>query len=164
MDICLLSIFKLCRSIIYRKIDIINPSKAFSTLFVTNSEGVDIAVGAPSNQGGVISILTKTGFGKFNDDFDGIIHGRINPQVRGFSQTREFYSPKYTLENIENEKPDYRPTLYWSPDVMVDESKASIEFFTGDNLADYVVIVEGISTKGKICYATALIKTSISKD
>ncbi len=146
------------------KIEIINPSKAFSTLFVTNSEGVDIAVGAPSNQGGVISILTKTGFGKFNDDFERIIHGRINPQVRGFSQTREFYSPKYTLENIENEKPDYRPTLYWSPDVMVDESKASIEFFTGDNLADYVVIVEGISTKGKICYATALIKTSISKD
>ncbi len=146
------------------KIEIINPSKTFPALFAVNSAGVDVAVGAPSNPGGIISILTKTGFGKFNDDFERIIHGRITPRVRGFSQAREFYSPKYSFENIKNEKPDYRPTLYWSPDVRVEESKANIEFFTGDNLADYIVIIEGISTNGKICYATALIKTSIPKN
>ncbi|NQU84412.1 MAG: TonB-dependent receptor plug domain-containing protein, partial [Mariniphaga sp.] len=84
--------------------------------------------------------------------FKPAIWGNTVFQVNGFQQPNEFYSPKYTLESINDKMPDYRPTLYWSPEVVVKNGKANIEFFTCDNLSNYVVIVEGISKNGKICY------------
>lgn len=130
------------------KIEIINPSWRNFPFEINGGKG------------GVISILTKTGFGKFNDEFNRIIHGRITPRVRGFKQEREFYSPKYSFENTENEKPDYRPTLYWSPEVVLENGKANVEFFACDNLSNYIVIVEGISKNGKICFETGLFTVS----
>jgi hypothetical protein len=112
---------------------------------------------------GVISILTKMGRGDWEYEFKRIIHGRITPRVRGFQQARQFYSPKYTIENINNPKPDYRPTLLWNPKVKVENGEATIEFYTSDNLAKYRVIVEGISKNGKICLATSLLTVSIPR-
>ncbi len=113
---------------------------------------------------GVISILTKMGKGDWEYEFKRIIHGRITPRVRGFQQPRQFYSPKYTIENINNPKPDYRPTLLWNPEVTVENGEATIEFYTSDNLAKYHVIVEGISKNGKICLATSLLTVSIPRE
>jgi hypothetical protein len=76
--------------------------------------------------------------------------GRIEKQVNGFQKPHKFYSPKYSLENINSKTPDYRPTLFWSPSVVVEDGKANLEFYTCDNLGSYVVIVEGISKNGKI--------------
>ncbi|MBN1821019.1 MAG: TonB-dependent receptor plug domain-containing protein, partial [Prolixibacteraceae bacterium] len=87
-------------------------------------------------------------------EFRPTVWGKAVIQAKGFQQPHKFYSPKYTFENISNKLPDYRPTLYWSPEVLVKDGKASLEFFTCDNLSDYVVIVEGISKNGKICYGT----------
>ncbi|MBN1821020.1 MAG: hypothetical protein JW833_09895 [Prolixibacteraceae bacterium] len=84
-------------------------------------------------------------------------HNRNNKNyihINGFQPPNKFYSPKYTLENINDKLPDYRPTLYWSPEVAVKDGKANLEFFTCDNLSNYIVIVEGISKNGKICYGT----------
>jgi TonB-dependent SusC/RagA subfamily outer membrane receptor len=66
---------------------------------------------------GVIAVLTKMGRGDMYNEFVRNIPGRITPQVKGFQQPRAFYSPKYTVNNINDPKPDYRPTLYWNPDV-----------------------------------------------
>ncbi len=112
---------------------------------------------------GVISVLTKMGKGEWENNWERIIHGRITPRVRGFQQAREFYSPKYTYENINDARPDYRPTLFWNPDVAVTNGSAKIEFFTSDNLARYQVVVEGISKNGKICSATSLFSVSIPR-
>lgn len=102
--------------------------------------------GAP---GGVVSILTKTGFGNFNAEFKRKVHGRVTPFVRGFRQAREFYSPKYPLVKQDSiEKPDQRPTLYWSPDVTFDKGEANIEYYTSDMLGSYFVILEGITKSG----------------
>jgi hypothetical protein len=76
--------------------------------------------------------------------------GRIEKQVNGFQKPNKFYSPKYSLENINSKTPDYRPTLFWSPSVVVEDGKANLEFYTCDNLGNYIAIVEGISKKGKI--------------
>ena len=112
---------------------------------------------------GVISILTKMGKGDWEYEFKRIIQGRITPRVRGFQQPQSFYSPKYTIENINNPKPDYRPTLLWNPDVTVENGTAKIEFYTSDNLAHYRVIVEGISKNGKTCLATGLLTVSMQR-
>ena len=66
----------------------------------------------------------------------------------------EFYSPKYTLENINSEKPDHRITLYWNPNLITKEGKASISFFTSDDISKYKISVEGLTNEGKICIGT----------
>lgn len=112
---------------------------------------------------GVISVLTKMGKGEWENSWERIVHGRITPRVTGFQLPREFYSPKYTPENIDDQRADYRPTLLWNPDVNASGGSAKVDFFTADSFARYRVIVEGISKKGKICYATSLLTVSISR-
>lgn len=82
------------------------------------------------------------------------VKGRIRPAIRGYHRTPKFYSPTYTSENINDSKPDYRPTLLWEPELTFKDGKANIEFYTSDELAHYVVFVEGITKNGKICYGT----------
>jgi hypothetical protein len=109
---------------------------------------------------GVIAVLTKMGRGDMYNEFVRNIPGRITPQVKGFQQPRAFYSPKYTLNNINDPKPDYRPTLYWNPDVAFTDREARLEFFTSDKLARFHVIVEGISKNGKIISSAAVLTVS----
>lgn len=80
--------------------------------------------------------------------------GRIRPEIRGFHKPVRFYSPTYNSINISDPRPDYRPTLLWDPNLKFDNEKATIDFFTSDQLASYVVFVEGITKEGRICYAT----------
>lgn len=110
---------------------------------------------------GVISILTKMGKGVWENNWERIIHGRITPRVRGYQQPSEFYSPKYTSENIQDGRPDYRPTLFWNPELAIENGGTKIEFYTSDNMARYHVIVEGISKNGKICSATNMLTVSV---
>jgi TonB-dependent SusC/RagA subfamily outer membrane receptor len=112
---------------------------------------------------GVIAVLTKMGKGEWENNWERIIHGRVTASVIGFQQPREFYSPKYGIENIDDARPDNRPTLLWNPDVVVENGEAKIEFFTADNLARYHVFVEGISKSGKICFGTSLLTVSIPR-
>ena len=112
---------------------------------------------------GVIAVLTKMGKGEWENNWVRTIHGRITPTVVGFQQPREFYSPKYSMENINDQRPDKRPTLLWNPNVTVENGQANIEFFTADDLARYRIFVEGISKKGKICLGTGLITVSVPR-
>ena len=110
---------------------------------------------------GVISVLTHMGKGDWEHEFKRIVRGRITPRVRGFHQAREFYSPTYTMETKNNPKPDYRPTLYWNPNVKLKDKTAKIDFYTSDNLARYKIFIEGISNNGKICLGSGMLSVSI---
>lgn len=104
---------------------------------------------------GVLSFVTKSPGPKFYADFKRNIHGRIVPAVHGFKQSREFYSPVYPLaDDMDSEKPDFRATMYWNPEVYMKDNKAKVEFFTSEMTGKYNIIVEGISTKGRIIYGT----------
>jgi hypothetical protein len=105
------------------------------------------------DESGLIAIYQKTPF-KPVIDYE-FVRGRIRPEIRGFDRPAIFYSPKYTPENISSPKPDFRPTLYWNADVSLENGKANLGFFTSDELSQYVVVVEGISQNGKICFGTA---------
>jgi len=102
---------------------------------------------------GVISILSLKGY-----DYKPVakeITGTIIKKIKGFERFRVFYSPVYDRNNLDSEIPDYRQTLYWNPSVIVDERSRLLSFFTCDNLANYKVIVEGITMSGKICIGEA---------
>ncbi|MDX8337599.1 TonB-dependent receptor plug domain-containing protein [Draconibacterium sp. IB214405] len=101
---------------------------------------------------GVISILTRT---EVSDNYTNqLIAGTFVKRINGFQKYREFYSPRYTVAS-DSEIPDYRQTLYWNPAMLVDDKSQNVSFFSCDNLANYKIFVEGITTTGKICIGEA---------
>lgn len=97
---------------------------------------------------GVIAVYTKRGVpGKTND----YLIGAITQKIIGYQSNREFYSPKYTPDNINSPVPDYRTTLYWNPDVTTVNGEVVLVFFSCDNVTGYRIFTEGITTGGKIC-------------
>lgn len=65
----------------------------------------------------------------------------------GYQRPAEFYSPKYETPKQRNApERDLRTTLYWNPAVKIaPDGHAGIEYYTGDNGADYSVLIEGIA-------------------
>lgn len=68
-----------------------------------------------------------------------------------------FSSPDYSVpSDRESRIPDFRNTLYWDPDIITnDMGRAEIEFYTSDEAGEYVITVEGFSSSGRYCKATA---------
>jgi hypothetical protein len=135
---------------------IINELVDISTLPMGDIDHVDIfysggqlAAFGSMGADGVIAIYTKSG--TIDTDFVRYVRGRLSTRVDGFQTACRFYSPKYNIDNLETEMPDYRPTLYWNPTLKFEDRNARIEFFTSDFISKYLVIVEGISSKGTIC-------------
>jgi hypothetical protein len=126
--------------------------REFKTVRVRDVERIDIWDN-PLSTGGKILVYLKPG--RLVAQYDDYVKGRIIPELQGFNMPAKFYSPKYTLENINSPKPDFRPTLYWNPNVSLLNGKANINFFTSDEVTDYVVYLEGISKNGKIYFGTA---------
>lgn len=72
----------------------------------------------------------------------------------GYQTPVEFYSPKYdTVTSKDNEIPDLRTTLYWSPKLVTDErGNTTFSFYTSDQPGNYFVCIEGISETGELVY------------
>jgi len=102
---------------------------------------------------GVIAVYTK--WGMSDEEYNANPVGIISEKIFGYSAYREFYSPAYTLENMDTERPDHRITLYWNPYITAENGKASVSFFTSDDMARYKIFVEGITLNGEICLGTA---------
>lgn len=64
----------------------------------------------------------------------------------------EFYSVKYdTPESKADQNPDLRTTIYWKPNMKTNENgKAEFSFYSADSPTAYSVIIEGVTSNGKI--------------
>ena len=95
---------------------------------------------------GVIAVYTKRGPQGYMKE-----PGNLVVRVEGFSESKEFYHPKYDVITPENSIPDKRSTIYWNPNLTIDNSgKASIKYFNSDIAKKHLVIIEGIDSKGRI--------------
>ena len=110
--------------------------------------GYNMAIYGSKGGNGVIAVYTKTG--NTSVDYEKYESGKIIPRVQGFQKPKQFYSPKYTPENIDDPVGDYRATLFWDPNLKFEDNKSKVEFFTSDKLARYMVYIEGITKNGKI--------------
>jgi hypothetical protein len=47
---------------------------------------------------------------------------------------------------------DLRTTIFWKPDIVIldEHEEATFEFYTSDFLTTYSVVIEGLTTDGKI--------------
>jgi hypothetical protein len=77
--------------------------------------------------------------------------GLITYPFQGYHKARVFYSPKYDHPKTENDLPDTRTTIYWSPNIITDkDGKASFEYYNADTKGTYRVVVEGIDENGRL--------------
>ena len=101
--------------------------------------------------GSVIAIYTYAGKG---------IHsvrkskGIIDTEVPVFSESIEFYAPKYeNLSPTDWLKPDLRSTIHWDPSIKIDaKGQVSTSFYNSDTTGKVLIVVEAISDDGKIGY------------
>ncbi len=103
---------------------------------------------------GVIAIYTRRGRSETAD----VAKGMLEKKIAGYSTYQKFYSPQYFPEAEKQESPDFRTTLFWEPELLLENGKENITFFTSDQPGRYKVTVEGISESGRICYGTSWIE------
>ncbi len=130
------------------------PMSSIDKIEVLKSAAKCVIYGAKAN-GGVVAIYSQKGQVINNYAY---IKGILTKKIIGYSGNKEFYSPKYTAENINTEKPDHRITLYWNPNIITKNGKASLSFFTSDDSGMFKIFIEGITTNGDICIGTAEFK------
>jgi hypothetical protein len=64
-------------------------------------------------------------------------------------EPRVFYSPIHHTSLEKDYKPDLRTTLFWEPNIELEENKVVVlNYFNADNPATVRIIVEGITSNG----------------
>ena len=70
--------------------------------------------------------------------------------LQGFSVAEDFYQPDYSNKPLPETK-DYRRTLYWNPDLLLDDSgKAEVKFYNNGKATSIAVSAEGMAQDGTL--------------
>jgi hypothetical protein len=107
-------------------------------------------IGASNGSGGAIAIYTRRGGDQKTEPGKGL----ANNMVTGYNTIRQFYSPNYATISEENEKKDFRSTLYWNPEVVTTpgKSKVVLSFFNNDVSNAFRVVIEGMTKDGRLAH------------
>ncbi|MBB2146575.1 TonB-dependent receptor plug domain-containing protein [Pedobacter sp. LMG 31464] len=96
---------------------------------------------------GILIITTKRGKGKKMSEISAPGITIFTP--KGYDIVRQFYSPKYDVK--QDDKPDFRPTVYWNPHVVSDATgKATLNYYNTDQTGTYRIVIEGIDADGNL--------------
>ena len=69
---------------------------------------------------------------------------------QGYSNVREFYSPKYGASDLLDTKADTRSIIYWNPIVQTDASGETLLEYYNAGEGSYRVVIEGVAIDGGI--------------
>ncbi len=68
-----------------------------------------------------------------------------------YYRAKQFGAPVYKQGEFPEQRTDFRSTIYWNPNVQVDNSgKAEISFYNSDDITSFRTTVEGIGHDGSI--------------
>lgn len=104
-----------------------------------------------AGRNGVIAIFTKSGSTNKLSNLQDLKTVDVY-KMSGYSTPREFKSPAYKSPTVDDkEKPDYRSTIYWNPQLNTDgiSGTCSVSIFAADLPGRYRIIVEGMTETGK---------------
>ncbi len=120
-------------------------------------------VGAAGNgAGGALAIYTKKGADLSNSlSTSGDVF-----QYNGYSIIKEFYAPDYasgTDINMSTTQKDHRITLHWQPDITVDgvDIKVPLRFYNNERSKEFKIIVEGMTSEGKMLFIEKIVSPSM---
>lgn len=74
----------------------------------------------------------------------------LNPS--DYQQPIRFYSPQYR-DSVVSDLPDFRPTIYWNPDLRTDAwGQCGFSFYASDRVTTYDVVIEGVTDTGDVIH------------
>ncbi len=74
-------------------------------------------------------------------------------KVQGFSTASEFYCPDYSKQRLPESRHDYRRTLYWNPNLMLDENgEATITLYNNVRTTQISVDAAGQAADGTLLW------------
>lgn len=121
-------------------------------------KGPETAIYGSRGANGVIAIFTNIGE-ELNGPMDEV-NSTVSITHPGYYRAREFYSPKYNVLQPAQSQRDHRITLAWEPVVITDSlGKATVRFYTADDVAEYRVELEGITADGRLLQTGHFFKT-----
>ncbi len=83
-------------------------------------------------------------------------------QVVKYYRARKFDMPDYGDNKSENNRTDFRKTIYWNDHISIDKTgKKTISFYTNDEIASYRFIAEGIGSNGNATHVESKIFTQL---
>jgi hypothetical protein len=127
--------------------DILNQMLPSNVDFIDVIKGPKAAIFGSRGANGVVAVYTKNG-----TESSGVItnnSGSLNFEYPGFSNSRSFYVPKYSSDQVTNSDMDIRTTLHWQPFVELNtKGKCTVSFYVGDISGVYKVVLEGITSDG----------------
>ena len=72
----------------------------------------------------------------------------------GYSVAEDFYSPDYSKHRLPEGQKDYRRTLYWNPNLQLDENgQARITFYNNSRTTQIRVEAEGQARDGTLLWS-----------
>lgn len=78
-------------------------------------------------------------------------------ELRLFQQPVYYSFPDYS-KKADFSIPDFRQTIYWNPDLKVDDKKtAEFSFFTSDEKGKFIIEIEGLTNLGEPVYIQKII-------
>lgn len=121
------------------------------------------AGGWGNSPGGAVAVYMKKGEDLLNAMSS---HGKVLT-YNGFSVIKEFYVPDYKTNPADKNKTDNRITLDWRPSIFINNvnPKIPLTFYNSDRTKNYKIIVEGMTTSGKmVCIEKTISKSDYIKD
>ena len=100
---------------------------------------------------GNVSMTGLVSYTTYGGDLAGFV---LDPRsvvmnYEGLQLQREFYSPPYdTPKQRESRWPDQRNVLFWAPQVVTQDGKQHLEFYTSDVAGDYNIVIRGMTADG----------------
>ncbi|MBI3501514.1 MAG: carboxypeptidase regulatory-like domain-containing protein [Bacteroidetes bacterium] len=75
----------------------------------------------------------------------------IQQNVAVYYRAKQFAAPIYKQGEFPEQRTDFRSTIYWNPEVKVDNSgKAEVSFYNSDDITSFKATAEGIGNDGSI--------------
>jgi hypothetical protein len=109
------------------------------------------AMAKDNGPGGAIAIYTKKGGEEAQTSYQSM--GSQN--IAGYSPGKEFYAETNAIFS-DNKKTDIRQTLFWEPDILLNPKRQgfSLSFTNNDISRSYRIILNGVTSDGRIIYYT----------
>jgi len=129
-----------------RRVDVIEELTKFN---LNNIRGIELVFSNKYTHGLTAAMVITTFKGNaITKRFNTIGANSYKPIPTTVAKT--FYSPKYQVKP-KAFTPDYRPALYWEPNIVTDKNgKASVSFYTSDTAGGLSFNIQGISFDGQM--------------
>ncbi len=129
--------------------DYVENMYASEILYIDVLRGIEASIYGLRGYNGVIVIVTKSQLSKGSTPTN--VPQSPEGIIPGFYTAREFFSPDYSSVRPDHQRLDYRTTLFWKPDIRIEDShQPPIQFYTGDTTGTFLVKVEGITRDGRV--------------